>query len=205
MSLIARAAATALGIAIVIWVLDSAIRTFMLPRASRVKMTRWVGNAVAALFAILTSKKRSYRWRDKVLAMRPPITLLAYQATWLALVFVGFTLIFSGVDGISLREGSRESGSALFTLGFATPPGDRSMLVVYTEAFIGLTLLALLISYLPTIYAAFQKREFMVAKLSVRAGKPPKPWHALAVAYRTGSLDWMDETMWGEWRTGSST
>lgn len=199
MSLIARVLATVVGIAVVVWVLDAAVRTFMLPRASRVKLTRWVGNVVWWCFRMLTPKRRSYEWRDKVLAIRPPITLLVYQATWLTLVFVGFAFVFYGVDEVPLADATRESGSALFTLGFAAPPGDWSLGIVYVEAFIGLTLLALLISYLPTIYAAFQKREFQVSKLAVRAGKPPRAWHAIAIAHRTASHEWVDENTWGEW------
>jgi hypothetical protein len=199
MVMVGRVAAVVAGVALVGWVLDAAIRTFMLPRASNVRLSRWIGLAIAAVINTMAPKSRSYAWRDKAQAFRGPLTLLGYQATWLLIVFVGFTLVFWGVDGIGLGAASRESGSALFTLGFASPAGNGSLLLVYAEALIGLTLLALLISYLPTIYAAFQKREFMVAKLAVRAGTPSAPWHALVVAHATNSLSYMDSTMWGEW------
>jgi hypothetical protein len=199
MAMVERVLASLVGIALVVWVLDAAVRTFMLPRASRVTMTRWIGIVVEAAFRVVAPRSRSYRWRDRVWALRPPVTLLAYQASWLFGVFVGFTFLFCAIDDLTLAAGSRESGSSLFTLGFANPSDERSLLLVYAEAFIGLTLLALLISYLPTIYAAFERREFLVAKLSVRAGLPPLPWAALAVAWRTGSLRWVDDTMWGEW------
>ncbi|HWD73627.1 MAG TPA: hypothetical protein VG371_00725 [Solirubrobacteraceae bacterium] len=37
----------------------------------------------------------------------------------------------------------------------------------------GLTLLALVITYLPSLYGAFSRREALIAKLVVRAGSPP--------------------------------
>jgi hypothetical protein len=38
---------------------------------------------------------------------------------------------------------------------------------------LGLLLVALLIAYLPTMYAAFSRRETAVKLLEVRAGNPP--------------------------------
>jgi len=180
-------------------VLDAAIRNFMLPRASRVRLTALIGTTVGRVFRLLAPPSRSYEARDRILAFRAPLTLLAFQATWMFLVFVGFTGIFWGVGDVSVGEAARYSGSALFTLGFANPTGESPLFIVYAEAIIGLTLLALLISYLPTIYAAFQKREFMVSKLAVRAGASARPWQALVIAHQTGSLTMIDETMWGEW------
>ena len=132
-------------------------------------------------------------------AFRAPLTLLFFQAGWLFIVFVGFALMFWGFESIPVDEAIRYSGSSLLTLGFAAPPHIAPIFVVYAEAVIGLTLLALLISYLPTIYAAFQKREFMVSKLAVRAGSPGSPWQALAIANRTASIEVMDEATWTEW------
>ena len=47
------------------------------------------------------------------------------------------------------------------------------MALIFTEATIGLGLVALLITYLPSIYNAFSERERSVAMLEVRAGSPP--------------------------------
>ncbi len=200
--IVTRIAAVVVGVALIVWVLDAAIRNFMVPRPTRVRMTRWISGVVGWVFAGLAPPSRSYAHRDRVLALRPPITLLAYQATWMFVVFAGFTAVFWGLDRPSLALASRESGSALFTLGFSSPTGTTPLLVVYAEALIGLTLLALLISYLPTIYAAFQTREAMVAKLSVRGALPggaPTPWGSLSVSYAAGVLDLMESTMWPEW------
>lgn len=195
-----RIVAILVGISLVAWVLDAAIRNFLLPRSTRVRLTQWISRLVARVFNLFASPARSYERRDKVLAMRPPITLLAFQAVWLFIVFVGFVLIFWGAaEEVTWQTAMNESGSALFTLGFATPESGVPFFVVFAEAVIGITLTALLISYLPTIYAAFQKREFMVSKLAIRTGSSGAPWRALSVAHVTGSMDWMDNSFWQEW------
>jgi hypothetical protein len=43
----------------------------------------------------------------------------------------------------------------------------------FSEAAIGLALLALIITYLPSLYTAFSRREAAVTHLEVRAGSPP--------------------------------
>jgi hypothetical protein len=198
--LISRIVAVAAGVALVVWVLDAAIRTFMLPRASKVRLSRWLGLLVGRGIELIAPRRRSsYEWQDRVQSFRSPLTVLAFQATWLFFVFCGFTAIFWGVTGVAVTEAARESGSALFTLGFASPASDGALFLVYIEALIGLTLLALLISYLPTLHAAVQRRELMVAKLGIRAGVPASPWHALVVAHHNNSLSYMDTRMWSDW------
>ena len=44
---------------------------------------------------------------------------------------------------------------------------------MFVEATLGLGLVALLISFLPTIYQQFSRREVLVSQLDVRAGTPP--------------------------------
>ena len=99
--------------------------------------------------------------------------MLALLATWLVLVFWGFALMFWGLNGGSLYDAMVLSGSSLLTLGFATHDGVANIALTLTEAAIGLVLLALLITYLPTVYAAFSRRELAVTALEVRAGSPP--------------------------------
>jgi hypothetical protein len=45
--------------------------------------------------------------------------------------------------------------------------------LAFTEAGLGLVLLAMVISYLPSMYQSFQRREAAVAALDVRANTPP--------------------------------
>jgi hypothetical protein len=65
------------------------------------------------------------------------------------------------------------SGSSLFTLGFARPDGTGLIWLTFVEATIGLGIVALLISYLPTLYTAYSAREQGVGMLSPITGSPP--------------------------------
>jgi hypothetical protein len=59
-------------------------------------------------------------------------------------------------------------------------------------------IVALMVSFLPTIYSHFSSREKAVARLSVRAGAPPEPVQMLTRASQLGILDRLTAT-WDEW------
>ena len=117
---------------------------------------------------------------------------------WLVLALCGYAAIFWSVDQRGISESVRVSGSSLLTLGFATPGGFWSNLVCFSEACVGVALLALVISYLPSIYGAYSRRELIVAMLDARAGLPPSPVRLLELHHRYGGLPRLDQK-WGEW------
>jgi hypothetical protein len=90
------------------------------------------------------------------------------------------------------------SGSSLFTLGFSHPVGLPATALAFSEAAIGLFLLALLITYLPAIYSAYSRREVGVTSLEVRAGSPPS---AREMIWRHWMLERVGElgAVWQEW------
>lgn len=189
------------GVVIVAVVLDSALRSFVLPRGAVVRLTRVVSVTVRKGFDTVARRVSSYEGRDRVMALYAPIALLTLVTTWLLLVGAGFTLIFHAFDGGGWRGAFSASGSSLFTLGFARPPGAGSIAVAFVEAAIGLALLALLIAYLPTLYGAFSRREVLVAQLSSRAGAPPSAVELLQRAHAIDELGDLDEvwTAWQRW------
>ena len=68
----------------------------------------------------------------------------------------------------------------------------------FSEAALGLILVALLIAYLPTIYSAFSRREAAVAMLEVRAGTPPSCVEMIERYHRIHGLDRLNE-VWRNW------
>ena len=58
------------------------------------------------------------------------------------------------------------------SLGYAAPNNAGNTILVYAAAYTGLTVIALQVSYLPTLYAAFNRREAEVTLLVSRAGSP---------------------------------
>ncbi len=188
----------AAGLVVVVATVASALRSVVLPRAVPARLTRRVFRAVRGLFGVRIGRRANYERTDRILAMFGPTALVALLATWLVLVFAGYTAMFWAIHNHPLRDAITVSGSALFTLGFVKGRGLPGILLSFSEAAVGLTLLALLIAYLPAIYGAFSRRETMVASLETRAGTPPSPVKLLTRLQRISGLDRLAE-LWGPW------
>lgn len=186
------------GVGLVGLAILSALRTFVLPRAAQDLVPRFVFLAVQKFMLLLVPPKSSYKRMDYVMAMYAPIALLACVPTWLTMVLVGYALMYWAIDASSIWNAIRESGSSLFTLGFVAPAGRAHMLLGFSQALMGPLLIALLISYLPTMYAAFSKREAAVALLEVRAGSPPSPVELVSRYHRIQGIDHLGD-LWKTW------
>ncbi|HET9728269.1 MAG TPA: hypothetical protein VFR41_02560 [Acidimicrobiia bacterium] len=186
------------GVLIVIMVLDAAIRTFVLPRGTVVTFTALVFMGVRRVLSVFGRASHGYERRDRVMSVYAPLSLLALPAVSLILVFAGYACMYVGVSGLHWRDAIDSSGSSLLTLGFSHPNDLPGVFLTFSEATIGLAVLALLIAYLPTIYNAFSRREIAVTDLSIRAGTPPTPYEWLVRAHRTGFLTDMDR-FWEAW------
>jgi hypothetical protein len=191
------------GVALIVFVIDAAIRSFVVPRGTVVFLTAVIFISVRYALVPFMPARSGYERRDRVMALYAPLSLLLIPVASLVLIFVGYAFIYAGVDHNGWREAFIVSGSSLFTLGFDEPSGLASVFVAFSEAAIGLGLLALLIAYLPTIYNSFSRRETAVTDLSIRAGTPPTPSEFLTRAHLTGFLLEMDPyfASWMAWFT----
>jgi hypothetical protein len=193
-----RTLAVLAGSAILLATLGSAIATVVLPRSSVSAITRSVFRVMRSIFGAIARPSMPYERRDRILALYAPLALIATLATWLALVLLAYMLIFWGVDRIPWSEAFDVSGSSLFTLGWAAPRAVAGTALVFTEAAIGLFLLALLITYLPAIYSAFSRRELGVTALAVRAGEPPSGIEMMQRYWVLRRMEALEE-LWSEW------
>jgi hypothetical protein len=171
------------GLAVVLGTFGSAVRTVVIPRAIPARITRFVFLGMRSLFRLRARPRRSYEDRDRVMALYAPVSLLVLLLTWITAVLIGYALMFWGL-GTSAAEAFILSGSSVLTLGFAAPSGVADTVLVYSEAAVGLILLALLITYLPSIYGVFSRRENLVAGMEVRAGSPPSAVEILQRSWR---------------------
>ncbi len=193
-----HAAVFVLGMAIVLGTLYSAVQTFVLPRSANDPLTRLVFISIRAIFEGLTHRAKTYEQRDRAMAFFAPVALLALEPTWIFLVMVGYTFMFWGVGYGDWLKAFEVSGSSVLTLGFVAVSTLPEYLLAFSEAAIGLVLVALLIAYLPTIYSTFQRREMMVNLLDVRAGSPPTAWEMIARFHRIHNLERLSE-QWQSW------
>lgn len=76
------------------------------------------------------------------------------------------------MSGLDWSDSFREAGSSLLTLGFAGGARLRLSTLDFLAAATGPVLIALQIAYLPTLYAAYNRRELEVTLLQSRAGEP---------------------------------
>jgi hypothetical protein len=188
------------GATVVLATIASAVRTVILPRGVASRLARTVFISLRIVFRLRARPSAPYEKRDRIMALYGPVSLLALLVTWMVLVLLGFTAMFWTLDQHSLRTAFMESGSSLLTLGFQRPAGLPAVLLVFSEAAIGLTLLALLITYLPSIYSAFSRREALVTALEVRAGSPPTGIRLMRFFFVMEQLDRLTE-FWAQWES----
>ena len=177
----------------------SAVCTVVVPRGVPVRLTRIVFLTMRRLFALRSRFADTYEERDRAMALYAPLTLIALPVVWLALTLVGYTAMFWALGIQPLRTAFVTSGSSLLTLGFAGAPDLPTDVVAFSEAVAGLILLALLITYLPSIYGAFSRREHAVAMVTILAGSPPSPAEMLTRFHTIKGLDEMEDEVWKPW------
>ena len=198
MEVVARVLAGILGVGAVLAVLGSAIRTVVVPRAEPVRITRVVFLVARWFFLLRARHTKEWQDVDRIMARYAPTTLVVLPAVWITSVLFGFAALYWAVGIEPAGDAIRLSGSSLLTLGFAVDDRLGIVGLHFAEAIIGLGLAALLISFLPTIYAQFSHREVAVAQLETRAGTPPTPSELLRRAHRIGWLEQLDD-LWIEW------
>jgi hypothetical protein len=185
------------GLFLELVVLDAAIRTFLLPRVATVRLSRYTGRGIANVFRLIAGRK-SYPTKDEILSIYPSIVLLAYQVVWLTLSLAAFGCIYVAAGVSTFSHAFALSGSSIIGLGIVATRHGSILVPQYIEAGIGLVLLALLIAFIPTLYQSFQRREYAVSRLTVRAGIPATPWGVLEIAASVDSYQRLDE-LWREW------
>jgi hypothetical protein len=186
------------GVGIALWTVMSALRTTVLPRSAQVALSRWVYRTMRRLFMIPAGPSRPFAKRDRVLALYGPMTLLTLPIVWLTLIGIGYSVMFWALGGRAYGEAVALSGSSITTLGFIPPETTVEQLLAFTEAGWGLILVTLMITYLPSIYSTFARRETQVALLEVRAGDPPSAVEMLIRYHRIGWMANASET-WLDW------
>jgi len=152
-------------------VLGSILRTLVVPRGLySLLVIRWWRSVRFMLR--LAAPGGGYDAHDRAQTWLAPLMLVGMLTSWLGGALISFGLLLHSLSSLSWRQSFREAGSSLFTLGFAS--GDRLHLSIvdFVAAATGPVVIALQIAYLPTLYAAYNRRELEVTLLQARAGEP---------------------------------
>ena len=186
------------GFVVVLLTIFSALSTFVLTRASRSQLNRVVFGVMRRIFEFILKFVPTYEQRDAIMAYYSPISLIMLVPVWYSLIMSGYAAMYWSMGVGEPYADFRFSGSSLLTLGFATSDSPLVTVLSFSEALIGLILVALLMAYLPTMYAAFSRREQAVSMLEVRAGNPPSALEMLLRFNRIHGLDKLGD-YWKTW------
>jgi hypothetical protein len=186
------------GAAIVLLTLFSAISTFVLPRAARSQLNRFIFGLLRRALNFLLHFTRTYDQRDAIMAYYSPIGLMLLVPTWYVLISIGYGAIYWSLGAGDWFTVFQLSSSSVLTLGFTSHSDFWINVLIFSEAMIGLILVALFISYLPTMYSGFSRREQAVNLLEVRAGNPPSALEMLLRFNRIQGLNRLAD-YWRNW------
>jgi hypothetical protein len=186
-----------LGILVGLAVLGSALKTVVLPRQGFPRLSQFV---FALVHRLLVHPRRNDRLAQSLRGLYAPVALVSLPLAWMILVMLAFTGIYWGSRDLTWGRAFEISVSSVTTMGFAEPNGTGRIWIAFVEATIGLGLVALLISYLPTIYSAYNDREKGTNRLRPIAGSPPSAPEFLQSLQRLGSLEspdlWRNSADW---------
>ena len=201
--LAARWVAAAVGILLVLTAWWSVTGTLIVPRPVSSWLTRSVDHIVNVVYRFLKDHLTDFRRRDRLLATQASAILLGQLAVWLVISIAGYALVFWPFQRQGLGSAFADAGSSMFTLGFVKPASLLPTALVFTAAATGLVVITLQIAYLPSLYAAFNRRETEIALLNARAGVPSWGPELLArTHYALGSgvstIDTLPD-LYGQW------
>src|ERR1700677_185333 len=166
-----------LGFAAGLWLLlvtgSSVIKTLLIPRNLNSAIGTTVSRVVRRVYRLRTARVDEVPRREKIMASAAPVYLFVLLVCWIICLYVAYALMLLPFAHHSADLALRLSGSSLFTLGFAAPDGAAPYGIVFAAAISGLGLIALMIGYMPTLYAAYIRRETLVIMLEALSGKPP--------------------------------
>jgi hypothetical protein len=192
-----------LGLLITLGTLFAAIRQTVLPGRKKVRLSRAVFRTIFRLFRLLIVRIPSEQSQNTLWAFYAPLSVMLLPLTWVVLLMIGFTMMLWGVSETSLGTALTLSGAALTTEGFLAPKGGAQITLYIIGGIIGLGIVGLFITFLPTVYAIYSQREQQVTRVAFRFGAPPSGVKVLVQSYRLGLAHEMDEfwRIWEEWFT----
>ena len=192
-----------LGVGIIVSTLFSAIKQTVLPGPKKVRLSRVVFRTTFRLFRFVSIRIPSAEIGHRIMALYAPLSVMLLPLTWIILMIIGFGAVFWGLGASSLGTALSLGGAALTTEGFVAPQGAAQTTLYIIGGIIGLGIVGLLITFLPTVYSIYSQREEVVTRIALRFGTPPSGVKVLAQAYSLGLAQELDEFwhIWEEWFT----
>jgi Ion channel len=196
-----------LGIVLVVAVVWDLFETIVVPRPTpgRFRIGRYV---VRGSWRIVRAvgRSRDGKTHDTLLGLFAPASTFALLVVWLTTMVAGYGLIlFALRDQLSpsptdLGTTMYFAASSVLTLGFGdiVAAGPAARVVVVVAAASGLGVVALVVTFLFSLYGNYQRREVKVVTLQAAAGAPPSAVTLLETYARLDLLDRLPD-LFAEW------
>ncbi len=187
-----------LGLGITLATLSSAIRQTVLPGRKSIRLSRTLYRTTFLLFRLVIVRIQSEAVSSALATFYAPLSVMLLPITWVIVLIFCFSMMFWGVSEPSLGIALSLSGAAITTEGFLAPKGGGQTTLYILEGIIGLGIVGLFITFLPTAYSIYSRREEQVTRVAFRFGAPPSGVQVLAQVYRFGLAEALDE-LWRTW------
>lgn len=169
------------GVALLLVVLWDAFEVFLLPRrvTRRFRFARLYYRLTWLPWAGLGDRLGDRHRRESWLSFFGPLSILGLAIGWAVALVIAFALLYWGFAPTPpesrLATDLYLSGTTFFTLGIGDvlPSTALARFFAVLEAGTGFGFLAVVIGYLPVLYAGFSRREASITLLDARAGSPP--------------------------------
>lgn len=178
----ARAGFFALGVVIILFVVNDLLVSVVVPRPSpgQWRLSNLMFRFGWRMFRAATLRL-SPEPREGLLGAFAPLMVILLLALWVVLLAVGYGFVLWALreqvspEPKNLGTAMYFSAICLLTLGFGdiVPIGAGARVVALAEAGTGLGSVALVISFLFSLFGAFQRREALVVTMEAAAGAPP--------------------------------
>ncbi len=159
--------AVVVGVAAVVAVLVDMVNTLVTTQTAQGRwwLTFRVYVFTWSIIRFIAVRLRTEAAKERLLGTFAPVSVLVLLVVWVVQQVIGFGLIWWGIGGVSGAENLFDSiyysGVVYFTLGFGelVPTEVVPRVGALAEAMAGVLTTALVIGYLPALYAAYSERE----------------------------------------------
>ena len=188
-----------LGLCLLFLILRSMIRIALMNSHYRDFVARLTGRAVYTAASLRIGRNRDTRTVHSVLLWFFPTYILSLIMVYFVGAMIAFTLLYWGTHAVNTWPTALlASGSALNTLGFATPATIMGQWLAIPEGALGLGIVVFLFTFIPSYQTVIRSREDKTAWLYVRVGDRPTGVTVLEWCQRKGVAGNMRE-VWEEW------
>lgn len=185
-------------------------QSIVVPRPSpgRFRIARHVVRGGWVLYRNL-ARRRSGAERDQLLGFYGPAATLMLLVTWLGMLILGYGLVLHAIRD-QLQPVPPDLATSIYfaavsvtTLGFGeiVAQGTLARVLAILAAISGLGTVALVVTFLFSLYGSYQRREVQVVALEATAGGPPSAVQLLETYARLGLVDRLPELFltWRDW------